>query len=73
MQLEIQLLVSQDKKVFSLYRLGRYGWFHVTSQKFQNESDAKSYFQDSFGFTLKETYKIGSYRISIESLTESVK
>jgi hypothetical protein len=32
-------------KNFNLYKKGRYGWFHVTSYKFNNLSEAIAYYK----------------------------
>lgn len=33
---------------FNLYKKGRYGWFHVTSLKFDNLSSAIKYYKKEF-------------------------
>ena len=33
---------------YNLYRKGRYGWFHVTSNKFNNLKDALDYYREEW-------------------------
>lgn len=39
-------------KNFNLYKLGRYGWFHVTSYKFNSLSEAIKFYRKEFNVTL---------------------
>lgn len=36
-------------KIFNLYKLGRYGWIHVTSGRFTSLSCAIKYYKEAFG------------------------
>ena len=36
-------------KTFNLYKLGRYGWIHITAGKFASLPDAVGYYKETFG------------------------
>ena len=37
---------------YNLYKLGCYGYFHITSEKFNNLSDAIKYYKKAFNIKL---------------------
>lgn len=37
---------------YNIYKKGRYGWFHVTSNKFNSLSDAISYYKKEWNIRL---------------------
>jgi len=42
---------------YNLYKKGRYGWFHVTSNKFNNLKEALNYYKDEWSVKIgKELY-----------------
>jgi hypothetical protein len=47
---------------FNLYRKGRYGWFHVTSFKFNNLSEAVNFYKKDWSIKLGN--QIGQYKVS---------
>lgn len=47
---------------YNLYKKGRYGWFHVTSFKFKNLTEAINYYKDVF--VIKIGIKIGEYKVT---------
>lgn len=49
-------------KYFNLYKKGRYGWFHVTSFKFNNLIDAVEYYKEEW--RIKIGFEIGNYKVS---------
>lgn len=48
---------------FSLYKLGRYGWFHVTTESFNTIEECIKEWQHFSDVLIKENYKIGDYKI----------
>jgi hypothetical protein len=50
-------------KKFSLYRLGRFEWFHITTFSFKTFEDAKNYYTKEFTGCMIDKNKIGSYKI----------
>jgi len=49
-------------KNFNLYKLGRYGWFHVTSFRFDNLKQAIDFYKKDFNITIGN--KISNYKVT---------
>jgi len=49
-------------KNFNLYKLGRYGWFHVTSFKFHSLKNAIEYYKKEF--QIKIGNEIGNHKVT---------
>lgn len=47
---------------FNLYKLGRYGWFHVTSFKADSLKQAIEFYKKEFGITIGN--KISNYKVT---------
>lgn len=49
-------------KNYNLYRMGRYGWFHVTSFKFETLEQAINFYKKDFH--IKIGNNIGQYKVT---------
>lgn len=51
--------------IYSLYKLGRWGWIHTTSMKFSELNEAKYYFKNVFGYNEVRVGELGSWKIEV--------
>ena len=49
---------------YNLYKLGRYGFFHVTSFKCESLRQAINYYKETFNACDFKSKKVGSYKIT---------
>lgn len=59
-------------KKFSLFKKGRYGWFHITTEKFKDLDSAIEAFKDSFNIKLGENlceYKIEQINNQVKQIS----
>ena len=49
-------------KNFNLYKLGRYGWFHITSNKFNSLNDAIEFYKCNFNIKIGKN--ISNYKVT---------
>lgn len=47
---------------YNLYKKGRYGWFHITSNKFNNLKDALEYYKKNWDISLG--YDLFQYKVT---------
>lgn len=65
--LELLKLDFLTKQRFSLYKMGREGWCHITTLSFINLEEAFMYYSKVFGVSVWDSEKIGSALIFNES------
>lgn len=51
-------------KLFNLYKLGRYGYFHVTAYKFNSLKEAIDFYKKEFNVKKLNSKDLGSYKIT---------
>lgn len=56
--------------IYSLYKEGRWGYFHITSMPFKCLEDAKEYYRKQFGYneiSIPKKYGVIKFKIIIEN------